>query len=209
VAGCRTSESRHVDGQVGLIEISALGCQECDRLLGRMLHLHQRRLKSDDACISFRAITYPEAHQPVKVTCADAAAGSDILDRQTAMLSVNLSERCGDYSMNVRVLETTDEKALERVDALGGCVFRRVNRDEFVERRAPAQTDPATHYRMRGNPAQHERNARMKSHADQRRRWIRQRLGVYQPPESFIASDHGAQEDEADNDDSRQVSARP
>src|SRR5262245_7327672 len=88
------------------------------------------------------------------------------------MLPVNLSERCGDHVMNVRVLEPVDEKALERVDALGRCVFGSVNRCKFAERRAPAQIDATIYHRMRLNPAQQERDARTKSHTDQGR-WRR------------------------------------
>jgi hypothetical protein len=116
------------------------------------------------------------------VTFTDTTTCGEIRYRQTAMLSVNLSESGGDYSMNLRVLEPIDEKALEHVDALRGCVFRRVDRDEFAKWLAPAQIDPPIHHQMRGNPAQHERNARAKSYADQRRRccessfiWSKQR----------------------------------
>jgi hypothetical protein len=85
-----------------------------------MLHLPECRLEADDGRISLRPIANPDAHEAMQVTRADAAASGDIFHSQTAMLLLDLTERPGDDSMNAGVLESSEEKAFELVDALRG-----------------------------------------------------------------------------------------
>src|SRR5580765_226750 len=163
---CRTRKSSQIRCQVGLIEISSLGCQRRARLGGRLLDLLQGRLKSDDACKAFRAVAKPAAQQPVQVTRADIAAGGNVSNSRRGGVAFDLMERPGHDAVHARVPEPLDEKALEHVDALRRCLRRRILFDECTKARDRAHVDTAADDTVRGDPAEDERNTWTQSDAD-------------------------------------------
>jgi len=166
----RTRESSQIRCQVGLIEIAGVGCQRRTRLARSLLDLLQRRLKPDDAGKALRAVANPDAHQPVQVTRADVAAGGNVPDSRTRRVAFNLMECVSHDAVHTRVPESSDEKALQRVNVLRWYLRRRIFLDEFTKGRDRVHVDTTADGAVRGDPAEKERNTWAQAHADQRHR---------------------------------------
>jgi hypothetical protein len=120
----------------------------------------KRLLEAHDSCVAFRAIADPDAHQPVQVPFADPATRGHIRDPHTPARVLDLMDRCGHNAVDLGVLQTLNEKTLQNVNAVRGCLERRWDSDELVKRRHLAQAErrPTSWYtqirlRIKATPA--------------------------------------------------------
>ncbi len=169
VAWCSIRKMSQVQCQVGLIEITGLGCERRRRAAGGMFHLLQRFLKPDNTTKALWTIANPDAHQAIQMTRADATTGGDFGNAYAPVRLLNFFHGFGDHDMHVGGRKALGKKGLKDIDVLKGSAGERFLAGECMKGCGSAQPYMTTHDGMRRNPAHEKCHAWAEPHANEHR----------------------------------------